>query len=55
MQNDTNGSEELEYLTPITSPRFKRQRKLGYMEDHGLPGKRWEEELPKRVVPKYLP
>ena len=24
------------------------------MEDHGLPGKRWEEELPKRVVPQYL-
>ena len=25
------------------------------MEDHGLPGKKQEEGLPKRMVPKYLP
>ena len=56
MQDDTDGSEELEYLTPVTLPRFKRvQRKLGYMEDHGLPGREREKGLPKRVVPKYLP
>ena len=30
MQDDTDGSEELEYLTPVASLRFKRvQRKLG--------------------------
>ena len=41
VQDDTDGSEELEYLTPITSPRFKRvHMKLGYMEAHRLPGSR---------------
>ena len=55
VQNDMDGSEELEYLIPVTLPRFKRiQRKLGYMKDHGLPGREQEEGLPKRVVPKYL-
>ena len=56
VQDDTDGSEESEYLTPVTSSRFKRvQKKLGYMEDHGLPGREWEEGLSKRMVPKYLP
>ena len=56
VQDDTNGSEESGYLTQVTSSKFKRvQRKLGYMEDHGLPGREREEGPPKRVVPKYLP
>ena len=36
----TDGAEEAEYLTPVTSLRFKWvQKKLGYMKDHGLPGR----------------
>ena len=56
VQDDMDGSEESEYLTPVTLPRFKRvEKKLGYMENHGLPGREREKELPKRVVLKYLP
>ena len=46
VQDDMDGSEELECLTPVTLPRFKRvQRKIGYMKDlHN-----WEEKLIKKT------
>ena len=45
VQDDMDGWEKSEYLTLATLPRFNSiQKKLGYMEDHGLPGREWEED-----------